>query len=67
MTEHSLFPFFLACLVLSTILTTACQSFNVVVVVLGLLETFQQLGNLGSTQKHAALPLPTCEITHCLY
>jgi hypothetical protein len=67
MVEPSIFPILIACLVLSAILTTSYQSFNVVVVVLGLLETFQQLGNLGSTQKHAALPLPTCEITHCLY
>jgi hypothetical protein len=53
--------------ILSTIFTTSCQSSHVVVVVRGLLETFQQLGNLGSVQKLAASPLATCGITHCLY
>jgi len=49
------------------IFTTSCHSSNVVVVVCGLLETFQQLGNLGSAQKHAALSLSMCEMMHCFY
>ena len=51
MTEPSIFPLSTTCSMLSAIFTTSCQSSNVVVVVLGLLETFQQLGNLGSTKN----------------
>jgi len=65
MAKPSIFPLFIACSILLTIFTTSCQSSPVVVVVCGLLETFQQLGNLGSTRRLAALPLPTCGITHC--
>jgi hypothetical protein len=33
MTKPSIFPLFIACSILSVILTTSCQSFNVVVVI----------------------------------
>uniref|UniRef100_A0A2K1R6W0 Uncharacterized protein n=1 Tax=Populus trichocarpa TaxID=3694 RepID=A0A2K1R6W0_POPTR len=64
--ESSILPLFIAYSILLTILTTSCQSSNVVVVICGLVETFQQPSNLGSTQKHAAPPLPMCAITRCL-
>jgi hypothetical protein len=66
MAESSILPLLIACSILSTILTTSCQSSNVDVVICGLVETFQQPGNLGSAQKHAAPPLPICGITRCL-
>jgi hypothetical protein len=65
--QNSIFPIFIACLILSAILTTSCQSSNVVVVVWGLFGAFQQLDNLGNAQKLAALSLPTCGITHYSY
>ena len=67
LTEPSILLIFIASLILSMIFTTSCHSSNVVVVVCGLLETFQQLGNLGSAQKHAALSLSMCEMMHCFY
>jgi len=66
LTEPSIILVFIASLIISMIFTTSCHSSNVVVVVCGLLETFQQLGNLGSTRRLAALSLPTCGITRCL-
>ena len=65
MVDPSIFPLLIASSILLAIHTTSCQYFNVVVVGWGLSETFQQLGNLGSAQKHVASPLPTCGSTHC--
>ena len=55
MVDPSIFPLFIACSILRQILTTSFQSSNVVVVVLGLLETSQYLGNPGSAQKHKCM------------
>ena len=51
MADPSIFPLFIACSILQQILTTSFQSSNVVVVVLGMLETFQYLGNPGSARE----------------
>ena len=56
MADPSIFPLFKTCSIPSAILTTSCQSSNVVVVVvLGLLETRQYLGNSGSAQKQKCM------------
>ena len=56
MANPSIFPLFIASSILRQILTTSFQSSNVVVVVvLGLLETSQYLGNPGSAQKHKCM------------
>jgi len=67
MVEPSIFPILIASSILLAIHRTLCQSSHVVMVVWGLLETFQQLGNLGSVQKLAALSLSMCEMMHCFY
>jgi hypothetical protein len=41
MTEPAIFPLFIACSILSAIVTTSYQYAHVVVVVRGFLETFQ--------------------------
>jgi hypothetical protein len=53
--EPSIFPILIACSIFLAIHTTSCQSSNVVVVVvvLGLLETSQYLGNPCSAQKQS--------------
>ena len=54
MADPSIFPLFIACSILRQILTTSFQSSNVVVV-LGLLETRQYLGNPCSAQKQKCM------------